>query len=127
MDLRHLGTVWERLAVARNAGQVGVDHHGISEDHSDQLVVLTDGNNLPAFVSSELREREPTWHSDGVLVLLGKGYTAQDGEDYCNHRNRCDLSCLHDLLPSHRSKSIEWRPFSDGQCLQDEVRDRIGM
>src|SRR6185312_13877036 len=51
MDLRHLGAVGERLAVAGNAGQVSVDHHGISKDRSDQLVVLTDGNNLPAFVS----------------------------------------------------------------------------
>src|SRR5262249_23230372 len=77
MDLRHLGAVGERLAVAGNAGQTGVDHHGVSEDHSDQLVVLTDGNNLPAFISPELREREPTWYSHGVLVLLGKGYAAQ--------------------------------------------------
>src|SRR5262245_39328477 len=97
MDLRHLGTVWERLAVARNAGQVGVDHHGISEDHSDQLVVLTNGNNLPAFVSPKLREREPTRHFQGVLVLLGKGHAAQDSERYRNDRNRSDLSFLHGL------------------------------
>src|SRR5262245_8382324 len=85
MDLRHLGTVWEGLAVAGNASQVGVDHHGISEDRSDQLVVLTDGDQLPAFVSPELREREPTRYAHGVLVLLGKGYAAQHGQHYCNH------------------------------------------
>src|SRR5262245_61582272 len=85
MDLRHLGTVWEGLAVAGNAGEVGVDHHGISEDRSDQLVVLmTDGDQLPAFVSPELREREPSRHFQGVLVLLAEGYAAEDGEQYCD-------------------------------------------
>src|SRR5262245_27601437 len=104
MDLRHLGAVGERLDVAGYAGQVGVDDYGVSEDHGDQLGVLTDGNNLPAFVSPELRECEPTWHSRGVLVLLGKGYAAQDDKDYCNHRNHCDLSFLHGLLLSYHNK-----------------------
>src|SRR5262245_23085359 len=127
MDLGHLGAVGERFAVAGNAGQIGVDHHGVSEDRSDQLVVLTDGNNLPGFVSPELRECEPTRYSHGVLVLLGKGYAAEDGEDYSNHRNRCDLSFPHRLLPSYRSK-VNWvRPFSDGECVPNQVRDRIGM
>src|SRR5262245_15203245 len=84
---------------------------------------MTYGNNLPAFVSPELGERETTWHSHGVLVLLGEGYAAQNGEEHCNHRDRRDWSFLHDLLLSYRSK---WRPFSDGECLQDQVRDRIG-
>ena len=47
MDLRHSGAVGERLAVARNAGPVGVDHHGIGEDRSKQASVLTNGDNLP--------------------------------------------------------------------------------
>jgi hypothetical protein len=58
MDLRHLGAVGERLAVAGNAGPVGVDHHGIGEDHSDHVFGLTDGDSLPAFVASELRESD---------------------------------------------------------------------
>ncbi len=33
-------------SVAGNAGQVGVDHHRISEDRSNQVSVLTDGDNL---------------------------------------------------------------------------------
>src|SRR5262245_30344453 len=105
MNLCHFGAVGERLAVAGNAGQVGVDHHGVSEDHSGELVVMTDGNNLPAFVPLELGEREPTWHSHGVPDLLGKGHAAQDSEDYCNHRNRRDWSFLHDLLLSYHSKA----------------------
>src|SRR5262249_16914748 len=43
MDLRHFRTVGERLAVAGNTSLVGVDHHGISEDYSGQLVVLAGG------------------------------------------------------------------------------------
>ena len=37
MDLRQLGAVGERLAVAGNAGQVGLDHHRISEDRSNKV------------------------------------------------------------------------------------------
>src|SRR6266404_330016 len=88
MDLRHLGTVWERLAVAGNASLVGVDHHGIPEDHGDQASVLTGGDYRPAFVSPELRECEPSRYFHGVLVLRGKGPAAQDGEHSRNHRNR---------------------------------------
>src|SRR6478736_2951659 len=35
MDFRHLGAVWERFAVAGHAFHIGVDHHGISHDHSE--------------------------------------------------------------------------------------------
>ncbi len=35
MDFRHLGPIWDRLTVAGNAGPVGVDHHGIAEDHRE--------------------------------------------------------------------------------------------
>src|SRR5882672_7928496 len=68
MDLRHLGAVGERLAVAGNAGLVGLDHHGIGEDHRHHLFVVTDGDRLPAFVSSELREREPIRHRTVYLA-----------------------------------------------------------
>jgi hypothetical protein len=37
-----------------------------------EVGALTGGNNLPAFVSPELREREPARHFQGVLVLLRK-------------------------------------------------------
>jgi hypothetical protein len=85
VDLRHLGAIRERLAIAGNAGPVGVYHLGISEDHSDEPVVLTGGNNLPTFVSLEPGEREPTRHFQGVLVLLGKGDAAQRGD----HQPKC--------------------------------------
>jgi hypothetical protein len=58
MDLRHLGAVGERLTVAGNAGPIGVDHHGMSEDRGDPSGV-NDGDSLSAFVSPELREGVP--------------------------------------------------------------------
>src|SRR5262245_35877768 len=36
-----------RAAVVGDAGNVGVDHRGIGEDHRDQFVVLASGNNCP--------------------------------------------------------------------------------
>ena len=39
--------------------------------------VLADGDNLPAFVSPELREREPARHFQSVLVLRGNGPAPQ--------------------------------------------------
>src|SRR5438094_1109060 len=98
MDLRHLGAVGERLAVPGNAGPVGRDHHGISEDHSHQGSVLTDGDNLPGLVSPELGEREPTRHLQGVLVLGGLGGHggAAQGTDECRHdSNRPHAFALH--------------------------------
>src|SRR6185295_11866489 len=41
-----------------------------------------------AFISPELREREPTWHFHSVLVLRGKGYSAQNSDRY--HTDHCD-------------------------------------
>ena len=87
MDLRHHGAVREWLPVAGNTGLVGRDHRGIAEDRRDSLVVLTGGNDLPAFVSPELGEREPTRHFHAVLVLLlGKCHAAHDGERQTERR-----------------------------------------
>ena len=97
VDLCHPGAVRERLAVARSAGPVGVDHHGIGEDRGKQVAVLTDGDNLPAFVSPELGEREPTRHLHGVLVLGGDGAAAQSTEECCHDSNRPHAVALHTL------------------------------
>src|ERR1700722_942131 len=69
IDFRHHGTVREWLAVAGHARLEGVDHDGIPQDRGDLAAVLTDGNDLPAFVSSELSEGEPARHFQSVLVL----------------------------------------------------------
>src|SRR5213596_1225898 len=88
VDLRHSGAVGERFAVARHAGPVGVHHHGIGEDRSKQASVLTNGDNLPVFVSPELGEREPTRHLHGVLVLGGQGAAAQRTDECRDNSNR---------------------------------------
>src|SRR6185503_2920717 len=73
MDLRHLGAIWERLAVAGNAGLEGRNDLWIAEDRYEQVSGLTDGNDLPLFVSPELGEGEPIRHLHGVFVLRGQG------------------------------------------------------
>src|SRR5437870_4799420 len=98
MDLGHSGAVGERLAVARNAGPVGGDHHGIGEDRSQQASVLTDGDNLPVLVSPELGEREPTRHLHGVLVLGGQGAAAQRTDDGRHDSNRPQAFALHNTF-----------------------------
>src|SRR5262249_49021963 len=99
MDLRHFGTVGKRLAVAWNASLVGVNHHRICEDHSDQSVVLTGGNNLPAFVTLDLREREPAGYLQAVLVLIGKSQTTEDGELHRHQHHQPGWNYPHDLAP----------------------------
>src|SRR3989442_3558593 len=111
MNLRHLGAVGERLAVSGNAGLVGLDHHGIGKDHSHHLFVVTDGDGLPAFVSSELREREPIRYFHGVLVLRRAGHAAGDSERYRNDHNRRDTFALH-LHPPRRSSVRRGHAFS---------------
>src|SRR6266568_5868161 len=95
VDLRHLGAIGEWLPVARNAGPVGVNHHGIGEDRSKQASVLTDRDNVPVFVSPELGEREPTGHLHSVLVLGGHGAPAQGTDECRHHSNRPHASALH--------------------------------
>src|SRR5262245_7953178 len=80
MDLRHLGAVRKRFAVAGSPGLVGLDHLGIPEDHREQVSGVTDRDNLPIFVTLELGEREPTRHLHSVLVLRGNGRATQDDE-----------------------------------------------
>jgi hypothetical protein len=65
MDLRHLGAVGERLAVAGRAGLVRVDHRGVPEDHGQRRSVA-EANHLPGLVSPEFGERETTGHANAV-------------------------------------------------------------
>src|SRR5262249_61165309 len=59
--------------------------------------VLTDGDNLPALVSPELGEREPTRHLHGVLVLRGDGPAAQHGHHDRNDQRRPQWNSRHGL------------------------------
>jgi hypothetical protein len=99
MDLCNFGAVGEWLAVAGNAGPVGIDHHGIGEDRSHQLVGLADGDNLPVFISPELGEREPARYLHAVLVLRGYGLAAQDGQPRCNDHHQPGCNFPHVTSP----------------------------
>jgi hypothetical protein len=89
MDLRQFGAVGEWLAIAGKAGAVSIDHRRITEDHGNVVSVLTDGDNLPSFVSSKLREREPIRHLQSVLVLRRYGTAAQGNERYDSDYDPC--------------------------------------
>src|SRR3981189_1093661 len=85
MNFRHLGAVWERLAIAGHAFLIGVDHYRIPYDHSDLASVLTDRDHWPVLVSPKLREREAIRHLHSVFVLRGNRDTSrQNGDRYRN-------------------------------------------
>src|SRR6202030_851550 len=67
------GAIRKGLAVTGNARLIGVDHHRIPQDCSERTSVMADGDHRPAFVSSELREREAIRYFEGVVVLRGSG------------------------------------------------------
>src|SRR5205823_11007030 len=120
VDLRHLGAVGERLAVAGNSGPVRVDHGGVREDRSKQVSVLTDGDNLPGLVSPELGEREPARHLHGVLVLSRHGAAADGTEECRRDSDRPHVFALHHrflLCSSQRPRSERggWGGLSCGR------------
>src|SRR5262245_14157120 len=84
LDLGNLEAIGEELAVARNASPECVYHHVIRRDHLQAALSLTDGDILPGLVSPEIGELEPIWYSQRILVLLGNGLAARDGDHYRN-------------------------------------------
>jgi hypothetical protein len=103
MDLHHLGAVGEWLPIVRNAGPVGVNRHGIGEDHIDHGFRFADGDSLPVFVSFERREREAARHLHTVLVLRGDRLAAEHGERHGNKHHQPSWKSHHDLLLLLRS------------------------
>jgi hypothetical protein len=103
LNLRNLGTVRELLAVSRKAVSVCGHHRGISDDRLDAVFRVTDGNNLPVFVSAEVGKREPIRHLDSVLVLRRNGFASQDGEHYGNGRACCAMPVV--AVPKGRRRS----------------------
>lgn len=81
MNLRHLGAIRERFAIAGSSGLVGPDHLGIPEDHREQVSGVTDRDNLPIFVTLELGERQPTRYLHSVLVLRRNGPATQQDDE----------------------------------------------
>ena len=68
----------KRLAVAGNTGPIGVDHLGIRDHHFQLIFSLADGDNVASSRTPEVKEYEPIWHAQCVLVLRGEGRAAQD-------------------------------------------------
>jgi len=81
LDLRELGAVGEKLAVARNAAAISFDRQIIARDYFRAVLGLTDGNILPVFVSAEIGKREAAvGYLQRGLVPLRKRDAAQAGE-----------------------------------------------
>src|ERR1700678_2348351 len=96
MDLRQLGAVGKRFAAAGNPGEVRPDHLRISEDRGHKASsVLTDRDQLPRLVPSELGKREPIRYFHGVLILSGPGQRRQNTEKYSNEYDEPDTLAFH--------------------------------
>src|SRR6185503_15004581 len=67
------------------------------ESRGEDVSALTQGDELPALLSPELREREPARHLDGVLVLrLGRHGADGQGTDERRHKSdRPQALALH--------------------------------
>lgn len=71
------------------------------------VIGLANGDNLPVFVPPEIREREPIWNLQSVLVLRGSRQADQDSEQYHNGCNR-----QHDFYSSSLALLYQfWRPY----------------
>ncbi len=46
MHFRDLGAFGERLAIAGDAGMIGLDHYGIGKNYGESVLGLADGNGL---------------------------------------------------------------------------------
>src|SRR4029077_8344906 len=88
LDLRNLGAVGERLAIARSTFLVRLDHHGIRNDYSNHVLGVgqTRANHLPGFVSFELREGQPTRNFYSVLVLLCRQADTNQTREHGAHK-----------------------------------------
>jgi hypothetical protein len=95
-------------AGAGKTGLVGVDHHGIAEDHLDQVFGLTDGDSLPVLESFEVSERDPIRHLHRVFVLRRERRTAH-GNKYCDSAR--DLRHKYAIAgPSFSAERFSERP-----------------
>ena len=79
LDLRDLGALGKKLAVAWNAAPIGFDHRVICRDYLDAMLGLAHGNGLPVVVSSEVGKREPIRDLQrvSVLLIMGQGDRGQ--------------------------------------------------
>src|SRR5262249_11948780 len=90
-----------------NAASEGVDHERIGEDRCIHLSIVTDGDQLPGFVSPELGEGKSTRHFHRVLVLCGNGDAAQDAQ----HRDKCSSQHSSALHRRHLLYPVCWHSY----------------
>jgi hypothetical protein len=76
LDLRNFGAVAEKACRYRERRPGRLRSSREWRFHLERFFGLTDGENLPGLVFSELREREPIRHLRTVLVLPGNGPAA---------------------------------------------------
>jgi hypothetical protein len=69
LELDDLGAIRERLAVARNAGLVRLDHRRVGDDDLEHFVGAGGRDDRPVLVSPEVGERDSAQRFQRVLVL----------------------------------------------------------
>src|ERR1700727_960583 len=83
MDFGHPSAVRERLAVAGNTRLVGLDHRWIPEYDCDLVSVMAGADNLPVFVSAEVRKGETAGYLQRIPVLGRQRKGAEPGRIRC--------------------------------------------
>src|SRR6185503_10445423 len=123
MDLGHPGAIGKRLAVGGNARLERLDHCGISQDYGHGRSILAHVDRLPALVTLELRESEPSGHLDGVFVRRGNGAGG------CQRGKRCHdgdsdqiLLTVHCRTPVLRGGCMTLATCSRGRAFSRTVR-----
>ena len=127
MDFRHLGAVWERLAVARRAFLVGIDHYGIPQDHSDLASILADRDYRPALLSVGTSEPVPERNAirsrrtkgvDKSALTLPEPRRVRDREHLRSVAQKACLVCGRKPSDPHHLRFAQTRAM--GQKVSDE-------
>jgi hypothetical protein len=134
LDLRNLGAVGKKLAIAWNPVPICVYHGVIRRDHLQAGFGLTYCNILPGFVSPEVRPRESVRYLQRVPVLRRKGQAAHDDGGYNADDNRQDVftfrsvdcrNARHDRSPHLRPRAVSASLKKNlVELIQQSVRSR---
>src|SRR5580658_6635102 len=79
-----LGAIWERLAVAGNAGLVRLDHGRIGDDYLEYFVGPGGRDDRPVLISPEVGDRNSAGRFQRVLiVVMALREKGRGGEEGC--------------------------------------------